>query len=119
MWETQQHQRIQIKSSDPELAAALESGDDNKIEKVVGERIKVQIDAKRNAQEKRIKLMNADPNDLEAQKEIEELIKKDMINDNHSMAQEMYPEFFGQVSMLYVDVKVNKCPIQAFVDSGA
>ena len=63
--------------------------------------------------------MNADPNDLEAQKEIEELIKKDMVNNNHSMAQEMYPEFFGQVTMLYVDVLVNKVPIQAFVDSGA
>lgn len=34
-------------------------------------------------------------------------------------AQEQFPEFFGQICMLYVDVKVNKKPIQAFVDSGA
>jgi len=32
--------------------------------------------------------MNADPNDLEAQKEIEELIKKDLVNQNYTMAQE-------------------------------
>ena len=34
------------------------------------------------------RLMNADPNDLEAQKEIEELIKKDLVNQNYTMAQE-------------------------------
>lgn len=63
--------------------------------------------------------MNADPNDLEAQKEIEEILKKEMVDSNYSLAQEQYPEFFGHIAMLYVDVKVNGTPIQAFVDSGA
>lgn len=65
------------------------------------------------------KLMNADPNDEDAQKLIEEEIKKQMIQDNYMTAQEKFPEFFGSITMLYIDVLVNKKPIQAFVDSGA
>jgi len=42
-----------------------------------------------------------------------------MIEKNYATAQEQFPEFFGSITMLYVDVKVNKTPIQAFVDSGA
>ena len=57
------------------------------------------------------KLRNADPNDIEAQKEIEEMIKKEMVNKNYQTAQDEFPEFFGHISMLYVDVLVNKKPI--------
>ena len=32
---------------------------------------------------------------------------------------ERNPEFYGQVTMLYVDIKVNGVNLQAFVDSGA
>lgn len=35
------------------------------------------------------------------------------------MAQENFPEFFGQITMLYIDILLNDKPIQAFVDSGA
>lgn len=42
-----------------------------------------------------------------------------MINKNFETAKEQFPEFFGNITMLYVDVKVNGNPIQAFVDSGA
>ena len=41
------------------------------------------------------RLMNADPNDPEAQKQIEEQIKKEMIQQNYMTAQEQFPEFFG------------------------
>jgi len=42
-----------------------------------------------------------------------------MIDKNYATAQEQFPEFFGSITMLYIDVEVNKTPIQAFVDSGA
>lgn len=63
--------------------------------------------------------MSADPNDAEAQKLIEEEITKNLIDEQHNFAQENFPEFFGQITMLYVACKVNGHEIQAFVDSGA
>ena len=108
-----------MKEKDPQLAEALEKGNVNAIEKIVGERLQKQMDERKAEQMRRARLMNADPNDLEAQKEIEEILKKEMVDSNYSLAQEQYPEFFGHIAMLYVDVKVNGTPIQAFVDSGA
>jgi hypothetical protein len=39
--------------------------------------------------------MNADPNDLDAQKTIEERIRKATIEKNYNLAMEEHPEFFG------------------------
>ena len=41
------------------------------------------------------RMMNADPNDEEAQKMIEEQIRKDMVMQNFQTAQDQFPEFFG------------------------
>jgi hypothetical protein len=41
-------------------------GDDNKIEKIIGKRIHEQMETKRKEQEKRVRLLKADPNDMEA-----------------------------------------------------
>ena len=65
------------------------------------------------------RLNNADVFDVEAQKEIEEQIRQEMVNKNYQLAQEEFPEFFGHITMLYIDTKVNNHPLQAFVDSGA
>ena len=44
------------------------------------------MDAQRKEQERKAKLLNADPNDEEAQKMIEEEIRKDMIQKNYMTA---------------------------------
>lgn len=64
--------------------------------------------------------MYSDANlDVEAQKRIEQEIKRLNIAENLSNAMEYNPESFGRVVMLYIPVKVNGVAIKAFVDSGA
>ena len=50
---------------------------------------------------------------------IEEEIRKQLVQTEYQNALENNPEFFGNVTMLYIDTKVNGEPVQAFVDSGA
>ena len=77
------------------------------------------MERKRNEMARLKRLMTADPNDTDIQKEIEEEIRKNMVEQNYQLAQEEFPEFFGQITMLYITAKVNGVEIQAFVDSGA
>lgn len=70
------------------MAAALDANDTNTLEKIIGERLKAHFEAKKKEQERMAKLMNADPNDEEAQKMIEEEIKKGLIAKNYETAQE-------------------------------
>ena len=111
--------RKQLFASNPDLEKLLRENKDNELRKYISDKLKVQFEANRKEQERKMRLMNADPNDAEAQKQIEEEIRKNMIEANMSNAMEEHPEFFAQVTMLYVDVKVNGNPVQAFVDSGA
>lgn len=53
----------------------------------------------------------ANPMDENAQKEIEEEIRKQNVQKNMELAQDQYPEFFGQVSMLYISMEINKVEI--------
>ena len=46
------------------------------IEKLIGETLKQQMEKRKKEQERMARLMNADPNDEEAQKMIEEEIRK-------------------------------------------
>ncbi|KAJ3310001.1 DNA damage-inducible protein 1 [Blyttiomyces sp. JEL0837] len=76
-------------------------------------------EAERQAALEEQMLQNADPFDIEAQRKIEEAIKKENVNRNWETAMEFHPESFGRVVMLYINVEVNGVPLKAFVDSGA
>lgn len=40
IWDRDPHQRVFLKNNNPDLAAALESGDMKKLENIIGEKIK-------------------------------------------------------------------------------
>ncbi|GCC29066.1 hypothetical protein chiPu_0007503 [Chiloscyllium punctatum] len=109
------HELSLLKERNPPLAEALLSGDLDKFTRVLREQ---QLERARREQE-RIRLLNADPFDLEAQAKIEEDIRQQNIEENMTIAMEESPESFGQVVMLYINCKVNGMPVKAFVDSGA
>uniref|UniRef100_A0A3Q2TNW6 DNA-damage inducible protein 2 n=1 Tax=Fundulus heteroclitus TaxID=8078 RepID=A0A3Q2TNW6_FUNHE len=109
------HELSLLKERNPPLAEALLSGDLERFTKVLLEQ---QQDRARREQE-RIRLLTADPFDLEAQAKIEEEIRQHNVEENMTIAMEEAPESFGQVVMLYINCRVNGHPVKAFVDSGA
>uniref|UniRef100_A0AAX7VM96 UBA domain-containing protein n=1 Tax=Astatotilapia calliptera TaxID=8154 RepID=A0AAX7VM96_ASTCA len=109
------HELSLLKERNPPLAEALLSGDLERFTKVLQEQ---QQDRAKREQE-RIRLLTADPFDLEAQAKIEEDIRQHNVEENMTIAMEEAPESFGQVVMLYINCKVNGHPVKAFVDSGA
>lgn len=60
-----------------------------------------------------------DPLSMEGQAMLFERLKQEQINQNYLQANEIMPEAFGQVIMLYVKVEINGHEVKAFVDSGA
>ncbi|PVV01488.1 hypothetical protein BB560_004090 [Smittium megazygosporum] len=67
----------------------------------------------------KMKELEADPFNLESQKQIEEMIRMQNVIKNMEHAMEYNPESFGSVIMLYVNTKINGYDVEAFVDSGA
>uniref|UniRef100_A0A6G1SG04 Protein DDI1 2 n=1 Tax=Aceria tosichella TaxID=561515 RepID=A0A6G1SG04_9ACAR len=104
-----------LKLSNMPLADALATGTLEDFHKILNEQHK----RRRDEQLRRIRMMTADPFDVEAQKMIAEEIQRQQIDSNMHDAIEFMPEAFGQVHMLYIKCKVNGTPIDAFVDSGA
>merc|ERR1719348_1939147 len=108
-------QLAQLKQNNPRLAEALESGNLEEFSKVLSE----QQVARREREAQRLRMLNADPFDLEAQRMIAQEIEQKNIDQNMELAMEASPESFGSVIMLYINCVVNGHKIKAFVDSGA
>merc|ERR1711936_571915 len=113
-----------LKQNNPRLSEAFESGNLEEFAKEINrpevlEVLKEQQEARREREAQRIRMMNADPFDLEAQRLIATEIEQKNIDQNMELAMEASPESFGSVIMLYINCNVNGHPIKAFVDSGA
>lgn len=104
-----------LKFSNEPLAEALASGSLDQFHRILNEQHK----RRRDEHLRRIRMLTADPFDVEAQKMIAEEIQRQQIDSNMHDAIEHMPEAFGQIHMLYIKCKVNGTPIDAFVDSGA
>ena len=65
------------------------------------------------------KKLRQNPYDVEAQKLLEEEIKRKNIEENYYASMEHTPESFFTVNMLYIPCKLNGHSLKAFVDSGA
>ncbi|KAI1301305.1 Protein DDI1 -like protein 2 [Halotydeus destructor] len=107
-------QRSLLKQNNPRLAEALEKGLDE-FTRVLQE----QQSERSTQQQMRMRMLLADPFDMEAQTLIAQEIERQNIESNMEAALEYHPEAYGQVTMLYIDCKVNGHPVKAFVDSGA
>jgi DNA damage-inducible protein 1 len=104
-----------LRQQNPPLAQALESGDLELFRRTM-ER---QLQAVREEERRRIRILTADPMDPENQELIARDIQQKNIEENMQAAIEFTPESFSNVVMLYVVIKVNGVAVKALVDSGA
>jgi DNA damage-inducible protein 1 len=104
----------EIQDRDPSLALAIATGD----LAVIGRFLRARQEAEM-ARRRELEQLHADPFNIDNQRRIEELIRSEQVHENYEHAIEHNPAAFAQVSMLYINVKVNNVPVKAFVDSGA
>jgi len=64
--------------------------------------------------------LERDPFDVEAQKEIERILKQKRNDDMYEQVMEDTPELiWGRVTMLYCNMELNGHKMKVFIDSGA
>ncbi|KAK7684619.1 hypothetical protein QCA50_012200 [Cerrena zonata] len=76
-------------------------------------------DDQSSAQQEELRRLEQNPDDPANQERILELIRQEQVNENMQLAYDISPESFAQVTMLFINIKVNGHKVQAFVDSGA
>jgi DNA damage-inducible protein 1 len=106
-------------TDNPELAEAIVADDDKKVYEFVRRQTNKNESEYNRLHTEYYRLANADPNDAEAQKKIEKLIKQKNIYENYQYAFEHLPETLVPVHMLYIKLEINKTQIVALVDTGA
>jgi DNA damage-inducible protein 1 len=125
----------QVREQRPALAEAINDG--NRFREVWVEMMR-EDERREGERMEQMRLLNEDPFNIEAQRKIEEMIRQQSVQDNLQHAYEHNPEgefasspkictttdpssqpVFGRVTMLYINVEVNRHPVKAFVDSGA
>lgn len=117
---TTQHPELirQMSLVNPEMATVLETKDVSKLRLYLMQRYFEKFN-QQHKQEQEIRAIEADPDNEENQRKIEQAIRVKNIESQRELAYEHMPEAFLQVCMLYVPVSINGHEIAAFVDSGA
>jgi DNA damage-inducible protein 1 len=82
-------------------------------------KIEQEMQERKRKELEELQYINDNPFDIEAQRKIENAIKKENVNKNYEYAMEHHPEFFGDITMLYINCEMNNHPMKAFVDTGA
>ncbi|KAG4303241.1 hypothetical protein PCANB_000587 [Pneumocystis canis] len=106
-----------IRRTYPELADAAVH-DPERFKKII-ENLSLNKEELEIQRQREIAALNMDPLNVEAQTRIEEIIRQEAVMENLENAMEYHPESFGRVTMLYINVEINKHKVKAFVDSGA
>ena len=113
-----QYELHALSEDDPILFDAIISNNIDYVASIIKER-KEEYHRKQLEELKEIQNLEENPLDIENQKKIEQRLKNQLINENIKYASEENPDLFAQVSMLYVNISINKVKLIAFIDSGA
>ena len=112
----QPHLLQQFHSQDPAMGEAILAKDLTKLRTLIMQRemsrSKLEFDRKRE-------LDALDVDSEEYQRKVADRIRLENVLENRNIALENFPESFGSISMLYVDIELNGMPLKAFVDSRA
>ena len=106
-------------NTNPELAEAIVSGNNSKVESIVRKQVEEAEKKRKDEEMEYIRLMNSDPNDPQVQEKIAKIIQKKNIDENLRQAEEYMPETLFPVHMLFINLEINKKKVVALVDTGA